>query len=62
MTARQKKAAEKIYRTLSSQDFVDFYGYVEIQDSSPMSQHIRGDENCPTKDEILEEIVTLFHL
>ena len=62
MTPEQRAQAEKIYDVLTKQRFADFYGYVEIDSPAPMSRHITSDENCPTKDEILEMIVILFHL
>ncbi len=62
MTDAQKKAAEKIYNVLSRQCFCDFYGAVDMADEAPFSRHITADEGCMSKDEILEEIVSLFKL
>ena len=60
MNAKQRKKAEKIYDVLTRQCFVDFYGQVDIADPAVMSRHITADEGCMTKDEILEEIASLF--
>ena len=62
MTDTQKEAAKKIYNTLTSQRFADFYGEVDICDDAPMSRHICGDKGAPEKDEILQKIVDLFRL
>lgn len=62
MTAPQKLMAERIYEVLTSQTFADFYGSPGEEDHSPLSCHIMGDENCKTKEQILEMIVDLFNI
>lgn len=50
-----KETAEKIYDVLTKQDFWDFY-----TDDGEFECHIRADENCPTKEQVLEKIQKLF--
>lgn len=62
MNAYERSRAEAIYEVLTSQTFADFYGSPGEEDHSPLSCHIMGDENCKTKEQILEMIVDLFNI
>ena len=62
MTAPQKLMAERIYQTLTTQTFADFYGAADENSTAPFAEHLMGYENCKTKDEILERIVVLFNI
>ena len=62
MTAPQKLMAERIYQTLTTQTFADFYGAADENSTAPFAEHLMGYENCKTKDEILQEIVDVFNL
>ena len=45
-----------IYDRLTTQTFVDFYGQVPDYNDSPMSKHIMGSDDAPSKEEIYKEI------
>lgn len=56
MTAElQKEISRVIYEGLMSQSFVDW-------EESDFRDHVHGEENCKTKEEIMEDIKTVFHL
>ena len=58
-----KITAEDIYETLSRQSFANFYGQADIDtDNSPFGKHLAGDENAPSKEEILKKITQIFNL
>ena len=61
MTDNQKKAAEKIYGILMTQDFADFYNDGAAA-GAPFEKHVEGDEDAPSKKEILELIIHLFRI
>ena len=66
MTKEQRTLALKIYDTISGQHFADWYGLV-ISDFGPSTNgdfdnHIRGEENCLNKEQILQQIVDMFRL
>jgi len=50
-----REKAEQIYNILSGQKFFNWFG-----DSGDWGKHIMGDDNCKTKEEILEDIQKIF--
>ena len=64
MTLTQKFLAERIYDTIATAKFSKWYGLGESSGGTngDFDGHIRGDVGCLKKDEILEQIVKLFHL
>lgn len=63
MTNGQYAVASKILHAMESQDFADFYG-TESEDGelSPFSSYVMGMPDAPSRDEILQEIVRIFHI
>ena len=54
----EDKITEEIYSVMSGQDFYDFY-MSEASDS--FTAHIQCDNDCPTKEEMIKELKSLFH-
>jgi len=52
-----KELVEKIYDTLTRQPFYNWYC-----EDGDFEKHIAGDEDAKSKEEILEDIKTLFKL
>jgi hypothetical protein len=60
MPVKQKLQEQKIYDILSRQKFAEWYGLTDRDDHSEFGNHLRGDENCKTKEEILAKIRDIF--
>lgn len=45
---------EKIYNALMSQKFVDWY-------TEAFEDHVTGEENCRTKEQIIQDITDIFN-
>jgi hypothetical protein len=54
--------AEDILKVLSLQKFADFYGIPPVTDLSPFTKYLVGDDDAPTRDEILKKICQLFNV
>jgi hypothetical protein len=65
MTDEQRKKAIQIYDLLCSQRFSNWFGFCyagDIATNGDFELHILGEENAPTKEEILQQIVEMFSL
>ena len=54
----EDQLANEIYELMTRQTFYDFY-MSEASDS--FTAHIQCDNDCPTKEEMIKELKSLFH-
>ena len=71
MTEVQRDKAKNIYNTISSQRFADWYGCptddaygysCAFRTGGDFELYICADQDAPSKEEILQQIVELFNL